>query len=206
MMFTDRREAGVKLGERLLKYKGKDCVVYAIPRGGVILGDEVARVVRAPLDLIITRKVGHPYNPEFAVCVVTESGERICDEPELEGIDKKWLEIEVSKERQEAKRRRELYLEGRDPLVAETAILVDDGVATGLTYLMAIKELRQRKVKRIVAAVPVMPREFLPRLKEVVDEVVCLNIDEAFRGAVGSYYEYFPQVSDDEVKQVMSRY
>jgi predicted phosphoribosyltransferase len=205
MMFVDRADAGRKLAGELKKFATKDCVVLAIPRGGVVLGAEVANELLCPLDLVITRKVGHQYNPEYALCVVAEDGCEVCNEEDIGSVDQKWLAEEKKKERSEAKRRRLTYLGDRPrPTIEDkTAIVVDDGVATGLTMIAALREVRELKPSRLVAAVPVMPAEFLKELQKECDEVVCLNIDQTFLGAVGAYYEAFPQVGDEEVKELL---
>lgn len=224
MIFKDRRDAGERLAEAVERHfrgeerahhaaplQDSDCMVYAIPRGGVVLGVEVARKLGCPLDLVITRKVGHPSNPEYALCVVAEDGHEICNEEELSLVDSDWLREEKQKEREEAKRRRLVYLGGRPrprhggqaSVAGKTAIVVDDGIATGMTFIAALREVRELQPARLVAAVPVMPAEFLERLKKECDEVVCLNIDPAYLGAVGAYYKDFPQVTDEEVVEEM---
>jgi putative phosphoribosyl transferase len=203
-MFQDRVDAGEKLVPGLRKFQSEECVVMAIPRGGVVLGEVIAKELHCPLGLVLVRKIGHPNNPEYAVCAVSESGMK-CSEEEKSGLEDDWLKGKVEEERQEIKRRKEMYLGGR-PMVdvsGKTVILVDDGIATGLTYLMAVDELRSRKPKKIVAALPVMPAEFEPKLREVVDEIVCLKSDPNYLGAVGSYYMYFPQLTDEEVVRAM---
>lgn len=201
MYFLDRGDAGKKLAEKLKKYQGEDVVVYALPRGGVVIGVEVAKKLHAPLDLVIVRKIGHPANPEYALCAVAENAHMVCNEEELSGIDQEWLKNEVQKERQEAKRRREVYLKGRRPIPAKgkIAIIVDDGVATGLTMFTAILEIKHQGTKKVVAAVPVAPPETADQIKSKVDEFVALEIPKVFLGAVGSYYRSFPQVTDEEV-------
>lgn len=210
MVFKDRRDAGERLAEAVEKrfgrpqgapLHGEKYVVLAIPRGGVVLGAEVAKKLGCPLDLVITRKVGHPYNSEYALCVVAEDGHEICNEEELSSVDLGWLQAEKKKERAEAKRRRLVYLgdRSRPPVAGKTAIVVDDGIATGMTFIAALREVRELQPARLVAAVPVMPAEFLEKLKKECDEVVCLNIDPAYLGAVGAYYEDFPQVTDEQV-------
>lgn len=205
MIFKDRTEAGRKLAEALKKYKGQDLVIYALPRGGVVLGYEIAKALGAPLDLVIPRKIGHPTNPEYAVCAVAEDGHMICNEAERAMLDPKWLEQAVERERQEAKRRRETYLEGRPPLSAEgkIAIIVDDGIATGLTMMLAIREIKHQKPKKIVVAIPVSPQDSAEVLKKEADELVALDIPEAYLGAVGAYYENFPQVEDAQVIRLL---
>lgn len=201
MRFINREEAGKQLVERLSNYREEDGVVFGIPRGGVLVAKPIAKSLGWPMDLVITRKVGHPSNPEYAICVVAEDGHRIGNEEELARMDQRWLEGAVKKEMEEAKRRRIMYMSGRERVAVrdKTALLVDDGVATGLTFLAAVKELHHLKPKRIVAVLPVMPAEFKDDVLKVVDEVVCLNSDPGFVGAVGAYYDDFPQVSDEEV-------
>jgi putative phosphoribosyl transferase len=205
MRFRNRREAGLLLAEKLEKYKDEDVVVYALPRGGVEVGVEVARHLEAPLDLLIPRKIGHPEQPEYAVCALTEDGYLICNQDELERLDKKWLNAEVEKEKLEAKRRRQLYLKGRPPVPVEgkTAIVVDDGVATGLTVLAAVHEVRQRGPSKLVLAMPVLPRDIAELLRNRVDEMEVLDIPKTYLGAVGAYYDDFDQVEDDEVIRLM---
>lgn len=205
MRFKDRTESGKLLAEKLLKYKGKEVVVYAVPRGGVVLGVEIAKALGAPLDLVITRKIGHPYNPEYALCVIAEDMHMMCDEVDRASVDQKWLEAEMEKERREAIRRREVYLKGRKrPEVAgKIAIVVDDGIATGLTFLMALKEVRHLNPSKLVAAIPVSPVDTAEKIKKEVDELVALDIDPQFLGAVGAYYDNFPQVEDTEVIRLL---
>lgn len=198
------------LAKALEKYKDKDVVVYALPRGGVVLGVEIARELHAPLDLIITRKIGHPYQPEYAIAATAENGHIAGVQQELKSVDKEWLKEEIERQRKEAKRRREKYLEGKAeiPVEGKTAILVDDGVATGLTMRVGIMELKHRHPKRIVVAVPVVPRTTASLLKKETDEVVALDVpsDDIFQGAVGSYYDEFFPVEDEEVVAMLRAY
>lgn len=205
MRFKDRDEAGRKLAAALSKFKNKDAVVYAMPRGGVPLGAIVAESLGVPLDLVIVRKVGHPLFPEYAVCAVTESGERLCNEAELGVIGKEQLEALASAEAAEAGRRRLVYLDGRERVSPEgkVAIVVDDGVATGLTLRLALKEIRRNKPKTLVAAVPVIPKDVAAAVRKEADELVVLDIPAFYLGAVGAYYDDFPQLNDEEVKKIM---
>ncbi len=206
MLFENRADAGKKLADALENYKSKDAVVYALPRGGVVLGYEVAKKLGAPLDLVITRKIGHPSQPEYAVCAVAEDGHMICNEDERAALDKKWFESEVEKERKEARRRREKYLSGRKPVSCrgKTAIIVDDGIATGLTMFLAVDEVKHENPKEIVIAVPVVPKDTAEKIKKKA-KLVALDIPEIYRGAVGAYYDNFPQVSDEEVIELLSK-
>src|SRR3989344_5520510 len=199
-MFKDRKEAGILLAERLAEYRDKDAVVYALPRGGVVLGFEIARFLHIPLDLVIARKIGHPENPEYAVCAVTKEGEPFCNEREQAILDPEWLEREIKKERGEAKRRRETYLGNKKHYSAKNkiAIVVDDGVATGLTLRSAFRFLRKEQPKELVVAIPVAPHELMDVLRAETDKVVVLKDEEEYLGAVGAYYQNFPQVSDEE--------
>ena len=202
MYFKDRREAGQRLAAALAgKYAGEDGVVYALPRGGVVLGAEIARVLGMPLDLVIARKIGHPRNPEYAIGAVTEGGEPVSNAHELAQVGESWFREQAERERREARRRHEAYLGARGPLspAEKTAILVDDGIATGLTMEAAIREVQRHHPKRVVVAVPVMPPDTAGRLAREVDDVVALDVPADYFGAVGAYYADFPQVTDEEV-------
>jgi len=201
-MFRNRKEAGKKLAKRLKKYSG--VVVYAVPRGGVVLGVEIAKKLSSPLGLVIVRKIGHPDSLEYAVGVVNESGGITGKGIELASLDKDWLKKEIIKAEREIRRRKKKYLSfGSQPEVkGKTVILVDDGVATGLTFLAAIKELRDQGAKKIVAALPVVSERALKKIKKKVEEVVVLE-GELCMGAVGACYEKFEQVEDDEVVDLL---
>lgn len=202
MYFKDRQEAGERLAVALgAKYDGEEGVVYALPRGGVVLGAAIARRLAMPLDLVIARKIGHPQNPEYAIGAVTEGGEPVSNRHELAQVGSDWFERQVELERREARRRHEVYLGARGPLspADKTAILVDDGIATGLTMEAAIREMQRHDPKRIVVAVPVMPPDTAARLVREVDDVVALDVPGDYFGAVGAYYADFPQVTDEEV-------
>jgi len=207
MRFKDRTDAGRRLAEALAGYRGKDVVVYALPRGGVVLGKEIAQSLGAPLDLVITRKIGYPGNEECAVCAVAEDGHMICNGPHSSLLDQEWLLARAKEEMQEAKRRRLVYLRGKEQLSPEgkTAVIVDDGVATGLTVLLAIKELRHSNPRKIVVAVPVSSREAADRIGEDADELIALETPYHFM-AVGEHYEQFPQLTDEEVIRIMKQF
>lgn len=205
MLFKNRTEAGQKLAELLSDYASEDVIVYALPRGGVILGAEIAKVLHAPLDLIITRKIGHPSNPEYAVCALAEDGAPICNQSELERLGHHWLEEEKHKAREEIQRRREEYVGGTTQLdiKGKTAIIVDDGIATGLTMIASIEEMKLHEPKEIVVAIPIVPYLTSLKLEGMVDKVVCVEATREFLGAVGAYYEDFTQVDDEEVKRIL---
>lgn len=207
MKFKDRTEAGQLLARALKTYKDKDVVVYALPRGGVVTAFEIAKYLHAPLDLIITRKIGHPDQPEYAIAATAENGHILGGVGQLGSIDKAWLAREIKREQQEAKRRREKYLQGKDEISAagKVAILVDDGVATGLTMRAGVMELLHRHPSKIVVAVPVLPLSTAQELRALVDDLVALEIptDHTFLGAVGAYYDDFTQVTDQEVIKIL---
>jgi putative phosphoribosyl transferase len=205
MRFYDRAEAGKKLADALGKYKGQPAVIYALPRGGVVLGAIIARRLGAELDVAIPRKVGHPVSHETAVCAVSEEGYRLCNEL-LSTVSEGWLEQATKKEIAEAKRRREAYLGDRSqPSVRDKlAIIIDDGIATGLTMRVAIHDIKQRRPAKVIVAVPIAPSDAAEQISAEVDEFVALDIiTSGYFGAVGAYYENFAQVSDEEVIQLL---
>ena len=201
MRFKNRLEAGVQLAILLQKYADDNLVVYALPRGGVSLGVEIAKKLHAPFDLVITKKIGHPGNPEYALCAIAEDGEPICNQDDIGYIDKHWLQEEIDRVRVEIKRRREKYFgEITNPdIEGKTAIIVDDGIATGYTMLAAINEIKRRKPGKIVVAIPITPEDTARELRKVTDDLVSVEIDPFYLGAVGAYYDDFSQVEDEEV-------
>ena len=203
MYFQDRYDAGVQLAKLLRKYQGEEVIVYGLPRGGVVVASPIADALSAPLDLVLAHKVGHPYQPEYAIAAVSESGHMIGNPHELASFDAKWLEKAKVHEMQEIERRRKIYLKGRPaiPVKNKVAIIVDDGIATGLTMQAGIAELKDKKPKMIVAAVPVAPKKTAALIGTLVDDfvaVICVDEYE-FLGAVGSYYKRFDQTQDQEV-------
>jgi len=208
MIFQDRVDAGRRLAEKLEQYRGPDTVVLAIPRGGVVVGYEVARLLEAPLDIIVPRKIGAPYQAELAIGAV--AGEDVCvldqDSIRYLGVSEEYLEEEVRRQREEIVRRRTLFRGDRPApsLEGKTIVLVDDGVATGYTTVAAAREIRKQKPGKLVLAVPVAPTESVGRLKPEVDELIVLETPEPFF-AVGSWYYQFEQTSDDEVISLLRR-
>ena len=205
-MFADRKEAGRRLAEKLVPYRGKDALVLTLPRGGVVTGYEVAQELKLPLDIIAVRKVGHPDNPEYAIGTVDEKGAKILNETEIVAIDPLWLAQEVRRQKAEAGRRSLVYREGREPppIKGKTIIIVDDGIATGLTMRLAVRSVKSQKPARIIVAVPVAPSDSVRALKEEgADEVVVLEPPEQFLGAVGAHYVRFDQVGDSEVIKLL---
>jgi predicted phosphoribosyltransferase len=204
MVFKDRIDAGRKLAQALTSLKGQEAVVYALPRGGVVPGVEVARALQVPLDLIVVRKIGHPRSPEYAIAAVAEDGHMVTNPAAVESVDANWFSENVRFQQEEARRRRDLFMGGRIPVSAtdRIAIIVDDGLATGLTMLAAIEEARHFLPRKIVVAVPVASREAAMEIEPVVDGVVALHIPTNL-GAIGEFYENFAQVSDAEVIALM---
>jgi putative phosphoribosyl transferase len=206
MGYIDRRDAGIRLAKALRHLRDKNTVVLALPRGGIVLGAEVAKELQAPLGLILVRKIGYPSYSEYAIGAVAEGEQPIYNQDDLLGVDSEWLRSAEAAARQLIKRRRLLYY-GEDIAPQTTngkvVIVVDDGIATGLTMEAAVRALRNQNAKRIIVAVPIAPRDCIDRLEALADEVVVLDKPETFLGAVGSYYQNFEQVEDDEVKTIL---
>jgi putative phosphoribosyl transferase len=210
VIFRDREEAGRRLAAALRRFAGGEVVVLALPRGGVPVAFEVARELEAPLDLVLVRKIGAPYQPELAVAAVVD-GERtdvVVNEDvasEL-GVTHAYIDAEAKRQVGEIERRRQAYLDGRDRVQVTgcTAIVVDDGIATGATVRAALRAVRRRAPARLVLAVPVAPRDSLDSLRGEVDEVVCLATPDPFH-AIGPFYHDFRQVDDDEVRALLAR-
>lgn len=196
-MLKNRTEAAQQLSDRLDQYSGKDGVVLAIPRGGIPIGYEIAKKLNWPLDIVLSKKIGHPTNKEYAIGAVSLTGYVLNhDVP----VPRDYIEDEVARIRTELQNKYHKYLDDQDPEVItdKIVILTDDGVATGQTLLSTIELLRRDKPSKIVVAVPVSSPKALKKIEEQVDEVICLLTPEDFR-AVGQFYESFEQVSDEEV-------
>jgi putative phosphoribosyl transferase len=204
----DRHEAGAVLAARLAEYAARpDGLVLALPRGGVPVGEVIAEELRLPLDVFLVRKLGVPNQPEFAFGAIASGGIRVLNREVIAavGLTRDQVEQISEEEQRELERRARVYRDDApDPLVkGRTVILVDDGVATGSTMYAAVMSLRQLEPERIVVAVPVGAPEALALLNQVADEVVCPIAADPF-DAVGSWYEEFPQVSDEEVRSALS--
>lgn len=204
MFFADRHEAGRRLAAELMRFKGRRPVVLALPRGGVPVGFEIAQAIGAPLDLVLVRKIGAPGEAELAIGAIAEGSPpiRIIDAglvAEL-GVPQAYIDQEVARQAAELERRRAAYLRGRRPAEIRdgTAIVVDDGLATGATMRAALSAVRHHHPAKLVLAVPVAPAEAIERLRGEVDDVVCLATPEDFF-AIGQFYLDFRQVEDDEV-------
>jgi predicted phosphoribosyltransferase len=202
-LFKNRADAGKQLAKALMSYQGEDVVVLGLPRGGVVLASEVASSLKAPLDLVFAHKIGHPLQEEYAIAAISESGYLLGNDFELKQVESKWLENQKEKELERMRKRRELYLKGvaKQDLKNKTVILVDDGIATGLTLQVAIEEVKHHKPKKIIVGVPIAAEGIASKIKRQVDQLVALQIDPdfTFLGAVGCYYEEFSQVEDEAV-------
>ncbi len=202
MLFEDRHDAGKRLALQLTEYAGPDTLVLALPRGGVVTGYEVASALRVPLDVLISRKIGAPGNPELAIGAVAEIDGLWVDRAATELLDvpEDYVPAEAERQSREIERMIQLYRGGRPlpPVKDRTVIVVDDGIATGYTMLAAAKGVSEGNARRVVVAVPVAPREAIARLSQQADEIVCLATPEPFY-AVGYHYVAFDQVADEDV-------
>jgi predicted phosphoribosyltransferase len=211
MSFEDRSEAGRQLARALSGFNDQEPVILALPRGGVAVAAEVAAALNAPLDLILVRKIGVPMQPELAMGAVVDGGAPIVvrneDVIRLSGVDEALFKAVCDAELAEIERRRQLYLGRRERVnvAGRTAIVIDDGIATGATTRAALRATRMRSPKKLVLAVPVAPTDSLAAMREEADEVICLEDHELF-GAIGFYYGDFRQISDAEVIEMLSRF
>jgi len=200
-LFQNRSDAGYQLAQKLKSYQAENPIILALPRGGVSIGYEVAVVLKAPLGVFVVRKVGAPWNPEFGIGAVAP-GVQILDTESLQilGIKPSQIEGIIKQEQQEVKRRQELYQqdENLSYITGKTIILVDDGVATGVTTRAAIQAIKHLKPAKFILAIPVGPRDTIEELRHLVDDLICLESPFSFY-AVGAFYLSFPQVSDEEV-------
>jgi putative phosphoribosyl transferase len=208
-LFRDRFEAGVILGQLLSpKVQHTNPIVLALPRGGVPVGFEVARVLNADLDIFLVRKLGVPGHEELAMGAIASGGVRVLNEDLIKQLGLSSLIIDriTAKEQQEIERRARLYREGRPalPVAHRTVILVDDGLATGATMLAAARALRAQQPERIIVAVPVAAPQSCEEFRQHVDEIVCAATPNPFC-AVGAWYEDFSQTSDAEVRELLER-
>lgn len=205
LTFQNREAAGKLLAEKLKTYAGNSkVVVVSLPRGGVVLGYEIAQALHAPHDIVVTRKIGYPENKEFAICVTDASGTVLCSSA-AESVDSGWIQEEAQRQQAEAVRREEVYRGGNPPinLSGKIVILVDDGIATGLTITLAITAIKEQQPEKIIVATPVMPQEVYKQLASQVDSVVTLIPPSAFQGSVGAHYADFAPVKDEQVLHLL---
>lgn len=211
MPFIDRNDAGQKLAKALAAYKQQRPVVLALPRGGVPVAAKIATALDAPLDLVLVRKIGVPYQPELAMGAVVDGSEPVVVRNEsvirLSGVSEADFNTIRDQELVEIERRRKLYLGDRPhpELAGHVVIVVDDGIATGATTRAALRAIRSRKPAKLVLAVPVAPTSTLVELREEADDIVCLEDYENF-GAIGFFYSDFRQISDNEVIDFLARH
>ncbi len=211
MSFKDRVDAGRKLAKALAGYRNQQPVILALPRGGVPVAAEVAAAFAAPLDLILVRKIGVPFQPELAMGAVVDGGAPVIvrndDVIRAAGIDEAEFKAICDNELAEIERRRQRYLGSRErvDVGGRTTIVIDDGVATGATTRAALRATRMRNPKKLVLAVPVAPMDSLAALRSDADDVVCLE-DHEFFGAIGFYYADFAQIADEEVIKLLKRF
>jgi len=206
MKFANRTEAGKSLAKILAKKKYNDPLVLAIPRGGVVVAHPVAKALAAELDIIIPRKIGLPFNPEVAIGALSPDGTVVLNDDLLNylNLSKEALKPIIEQELEEIKRRTKTYRGKNSPpaVRGRSLILVDDGIATGLTVLAALRELRKQNPSQLILAVPVAPQDTLERLRPEVDDIVCLLVPDDFQ-AVGQFYHSFEQISDEKVLRLL---
>ncbi len=203
-MFKNRIDAGNKLAISLEKFKNeKDVIILALPRGGVVLGSIVATKLNLPLDVVMVKKIGHPTNPEYAIGAVSMKGRIIDDEVK---VDQSYIDQETKEIRGLLKKRYQLYYDDSQPinLKDKIVIVVDDGIATGKTLIAALELIREEKPKQIIVAVPVGPDDTIKEIENYTDKVICLESHSPFY-SIGLYYEDFTQVSDLEVKELLTK-
>ena len=211
MPFNDRSEAGRKLAKALARYRKQQPAVLALPRGGVPVAAEIAGALDAPLDLVLVRKIGVPFQPELAMGAVVDGDAPVIvrneDVIESAGIGETEFEAVCDRELAEIERRRRRYLgsRARVDVAGRTAIVVDDGIATGATMRAALRATRMRNPRRLVLAVPVGPTDSVAAMRQEADDVVCLEDHTSF-GAIGLFYRDFRQISDEEVIETLKRF
>ena len=208
-MFQDRYDAGMQLSEKLKMYKDDpDAVVFAIPRGGVIIADVVCEQLNLPMDIVVTRKIGASYNEELAIGAVDPKGGKILNHDAIDMIrvSDEYIEKEARRKAEEARARLNNYRgnDKYDDLLGKKALIIDDGIATGYTVMAAINFLRELKPEKLILGTPVIAPDTLTEMEKLVDELVCVISQEPFY-AVGRFYKNFTQVSDEEVMTVLNK-
>lgn len=200
-LLNDRKEAGILLSERLKKYQNSNTIILAVPRGGVPVGYEIAKRLHLPMDIVLSKKIGHPNNKEYAIGAVSMNSMTLKEHPE---VPQRYIEDEVIRLRKLLKEKYELYMGNREPIdiQGKNVIVVDDGIATGNTLLASISMLRKKEPAKIIVAVPVLPADVIPVFQRNADEFVYLIAAKYFRG-VGGFYEQFDQVEDEEVIRML---
>jgi predicted phosphoribosyltransferase len=206
--FSDRVEAGKRLASAMRDFDGKNGIVLAIPRGGVVVGYEIAKALSLPLDVIIPRKIGAPDNPELAIGAMTEDGTIILDDNLITyiGVQRDYIKAESERQKHEIERRLKLYRQNEPypSLKGLDVVIVDDGIATGSTMKAALASVKNRGASTVTVAVPVGPPSTIKELKKQADRVVCLYAPEYFQ-AIGQFYTDFNQTTDEEVIQLLKQ-
>ena len=200
-ILKDRKEAGLLLSEKLEKYQDSETIILAIPRGGVPIGYEIAKNLNLPLDIILSKKIGHPLNKEFAIGAVSLDSTTIDEHPDVSNA---YIDTEIKHLRELVQEKYAIYMGNRKPInvKGKNVIIVDDGIATGNTLLACINMLRKNNPKKIIVAVPVVPADVVPIFQQKADEFVFLMAPIDF-GGVGRFYQEFEQVNDDEVIRML---
>lgn len=206
-MFLNRRDAGLQLAKMLDTYRSQpNCLVIGLPRGGVVTAAAVAEKLELPLDVTCPRKIGTPFNPEYAIGAITETGEGFFNRQAIRHlqVDDTYLKTEMANQQKEAQRRLKVYRQNRPLMHLEgrTVLLVDDGIATGATMKAAIRSIKECGVARIIVAVPVIPPDTVREIEQQVDELTYL-MDPPYFSAVGQFYEDFDSTTDEEVIQCL---
>lgn len=209
MTFTNRTDAGKQLAAQLQQYAQQpDTIVVGLPRGGVVVAYEVALELQLPLDIVVPRKIGAPFDEELAVGAISQDGHVVWNNDLMKSLDLTPGDLTdiIAKEKAEAIRRVTIYRAGRNPLklTNKTVILVDDGIATGATMHAAIMYVRAQNPAHLIVAIPVAPVEALKEIAQGVDQFVCLNLAKTFMG-VGAFYQNFEQTTDEEVINLLAQ-
>ena len=207
-MFSDRIDAGKKLGRKLEFLKGQDPLILAIPRGGVVVADTIATVLDCKLDIIVSRKIGAPQNPELAIGAVLHDGSYFPNSEVVKmlQVPQSYIDLEKSIQMKEIERRLINYRGSMQyNLENKIIVIVDDGIATGATILVAALWVKKQKPKKVIIAVPVGSKDSIQKLKKIADEVVVLHAPDFFN-AVGEFYKDFEQVEDESVLGIMRKY
>ncbi len=208
IIFKDRVNAAKKLAEKLLWLKKETPIILAIPRGGVVIGDIISSILGCKLDIIVSRKIGSPDNPELALGAVMHDGSYF---PNIEitrmlNVPENYIEEEITRQRKEIDRRLIKFRGSMEyDLSGKTVVIVDDGIATGATMFVAAQWVKKQKPKKLVIAIPVGPQETITKLNQIADEVIVLQSPYIFI-AVGEFYQEFDQFSDSEVREIMSKH
>lgn len=206
MVFKDRQQAGVRLSEKLSSYRGTGAIIVGLARGGVAVAKTLADHLNLPFDVLVVKKIGAPGQEELAIGALAPDGVSHVDRRFAQrlGVDERYIKEAISRQSSVVREKTKLYRKRRKPyrFKEKTVILVDDGAATGATMEVAIKWLRKKHAKRIVVAVPIAPKELMPKIAPEVDELIVLETPDDF-SAVGQFYKDFRQISDEEVVELL---